>query len=1031
MSNSIGFQPEALAKALGVRRVDLENGLTKMLDKYYSGEGGSPVQSVNNQIGDVMLEATDIPEDIYGDVQEAVHTLKTNIEQNSQTIDTLSDRVDDLEGITQIYASTFSNFNSPAWLDLTTGTYFMLGKHSVFTNQPFEDYQEDTVYILAIEIVNASSYYVHKLHVLAQGYDTPMTIYYRGGNNDVADLEVRQWADLTAEGTDGGGDICDYPVTSVNEQTGDVLLTASDIPEETDMDVQHALDRGRESVINLEKMVEALTFDVVVQSLEMSPYSNFKDIAWLTLGTGEYYLEGEFRDFSGVPTPSGTDPIDIVGLRVSLSFIDSRYAMDLQMTNMNSHSAPHVYSRGGKAIFSDFQIHQWADLTQEAGEPIDPLVTSVNTKIGDVVLSSADVQRPSGETIEDALVELDDIVVDYPVDSVNELTGDVILTASNVSRETGETIEDALTSLEASTPDFPVQSVNTLTGDVILTSENVPRPDGETIENTLRNLEIGVTTDILATDVKEDVEGNVQLALNANKAYTAEVEDKILAVDTKVDDLKAVDIAEVDEDNVQNALYTYKGKIAINTSSIDSLDDRVTVVDTKIDELTVATILDVGEYGDLNDLLWLDMENGEYSLEGAYSEFANLPFNVSTLSTPYALRLTVNNDGGKYKHTLTAFRQDIEEKPMTYTRSGGATEVDFRSRGWVLLGGQVMSTDVARPNNINTVEDSLVEIDGKLSGDIVTSVNTKSGDVVLTASDVNMADGENIQDTLDLIEESIAQGFEDLEALKNMIPLDIEEYGNLNGQNWLDLGDGGYYIEGVHSQFSNLPFPEEHPAILYGIRMVIHGSETKYLHEMFAVSVGDQTPPKGYVRGGANNLSDIMLRPWAPTTSTSGSGDRQVVSYYYDFEVDDTFTTTYGVTFNLSDIILSYTGTSFFNDGTVGVAPPLAFNEDGALIVPKLPQKRISHAFMHALLVTSKLASFNPYLYRNGTPYSSIVVNTASSSSLGNNVDFSIAPQTFVFDAIGSDQSWNITITNPNTSGLNFTKALLFDLTIT
>lgn len=94
---SIGFAPKDLAKELGVRKVDLKNGLTDMLDPRYLGSGGEgTVFSVNGKVGNVVLDTSDLKHEGVN-LADELNLMKDADTTLSSRVDNVDDEIKDLK----------------------------------------------------------------------------------------------------------------------------------------------------------------------------------------------------------------------------------------------------------------------------------------------------------------------------------------------------------------------------------------------------------------------------------------------------------------------------------------------------------------------------------------------------------------------------------------------------------------------------------------------------------------------------------------------------------------------------------------------------------------------------------------------------------------------------------------------------------------------------------------------------------------------------------------------------------------------
>lgn len=176
-------------------------------------------------------------------------------------------------------------------------------------------------------------------------------------------------------------------------------------------------------------------------------------------------------------------------------------------------------------------------------------------------------------------------------------------------------------------------------------------------------------------------------------------------------------------------------------------------------------------------------------------------------------------------------------------------------------------------------------------GGAVSSVNGATGDVILRAISIPEDNSTNVQSALNhasaeraSLQAGVAAAHSDIEALETVVAdniskishnteilhrlttltvLDVAEYGDFNDAKWLELEDGGYYLEASGSALSNAPFSIDHPAYVYSCEFSILNGEAHYLHKLSVVVTGQQRSPQVYQRGGQSDLSELLLRGWS------------------------------------------------------------------------------------------------------------------------------------------------------------------------
>lgn len=393
-------------------------------------------------------------------------------------------------------------------------------------------------------------------------------------------------------------------------------------------------------------------------------------------------------------------------------------------------------------------------------------VDSVNGKTGVVVLSAADVGAlPNTTVIPDKTSQLDNdsgyitnsALTGYAKKTeiptkTSELTNDsgyITNTAlepyaktADVPTKTSQLDNDShyITASEA-----PVQSVNTKTGAVVLTQDNIG--DGTTYVRTHNDF-----TDVLKTQINTN-EDNIAMAesdidglqtdvgtLKTNvaslqTALTSKQDVIVGAASTITDDNLVADRALISNSSgkvaVSNVTSTELGYLDGATSNIQTqLDKKLEKAPvTSVNNKTGAVQLNASDVGALSDTTVIPSKTSQLDNDSGF--ITDIPIASTTqlggvkigagLSVSQEGALSVTGGG-----TADAVEwNNVLDKPTTIA-GYGITDAKIEN-GMITLGNQTLTPLTSAP---------------------VTSVNSKTGDVVLGASDVGAISTDNISQTL-------------------------------------------------------------------------------------------------------------------------------------------------------------------------------------------------------------------------------------------------------------------------------------------
>ena len=365
-------------------------------------------------------------------------------------------------------------------------------------------------------------------------------------------------------------------------------------------------------------------------------------------------------------------------------------------------------------------------------------VDSVNGKTGVVVLSAADVGAlPNTTVIPDKTSQLDNDS-GYITDSA--LTG--YAKKTEIPTKTSQLDNDShyITANEA-----PVQSVNTKTGEVVLTQDDVG--DGTTYVRTHNDF-----TDVLKTQINTNkdniamLDGDVEglqtdvgtLKTNVSSLQTAltSKQDVIVgAASTITEDNLATDRALVSNSSgkvtVSNVTSTELGYLDGVTSNVQTqLDKKLEKAPvTSVNSKTGAVQLNASDVGALPDTTVIPTKTSQLDNDSGF--ITNIPIASATqlggVKIGAGLSVTANGvlsaTGGGTADAVEW--NNVLDKPTTIA-GYGITDAKIEN-GTITLGNQTITPLTSAP---------------------VTSVNSKTGAVVLGASDVGAISTSNISQTL-------------------------------------------------------------------------------------------------------------------------------------------------------------------------------------------------------------------------------------------------------------------------------------------
>lgn len=271
----------------------------------------------------------------------------------------------------------------------------------------------------------------------------PGDIGHIGDHNDITDVLTEQQSDIASNtssiishttGTDPHGDRAyadstfaptghthAYPVTSVNELTGAVVLTAGAIGAETPAGAQTKVDALGSTVVPLTQKGAA----------------------------------------NGVATLDGTGKVPSAQLPAGAG-----------VTSVNGQAGEVVLDAADVGAVPETEKGAAEGVATLDVSGLVPVAQIPGLNASKITAGTVDVARiPTGTT--STTVAFGDHVHDYPVDSVNGLTGDVVLTAADISAlpATARGTANGVASLDASTK-IPTAQLPDLSGSYMTTGAN-------------------------------------------------------------------------------------------------------------------------------------------------------------------------------------------------------------------------------------------------------------------------------------------------------------------------------------------------------------------------------------------------------------------------------------------------------------------------------------------------------------------------------------------------------------------------------
>ncbi len=393
-------------------------------------------------------------------------------------------------------------------------------------------------------------------------------------------------------------------------------------------------------------------------------------------------------------------------------------------------------------------------------------VDSVNGKTGEVVLNSADVGAlPSTTVIPDKVSQLEN---DSGYITNGALTG--YAKKTEIPTKTSQLDNDShyITATEA-----PVQSVNTKTGAVVLTQDDIG--DGTTYVRTHNDFTDALKTQINTNEdniamAESDIDGLQTdvgtLKTNVTSLQTAltSKQDVIVgAASTITEDNLATDRALVSNSSgkvaVSNVTSTELGYLDGVTSNVQTqLDKKLEKAPvTSVNSKTGAVQLNASDVGALPDTTvipsktsQLDNDVGYVNAEQAKNAAPVQSVNGQTgvvvidIPEPYELPIASTTQLGGVK--VGAGLSVTENGILSATGGGTADAVEWNNvldTPTTIAGYGI--TDAKIENGTITLGDKTIT---PLTSAPVTSVNSKTGDVVLGASDVGAISTSDVTQTL-------------------------------------------------------------------------------------------------------------------------------------------------------------------------------------------------------------------------------------------------------------------------------------------
>ena len=382
---------------------------------------------------------------------------------------------------------------------------------------------------------------------------------------------------------------------------------------------------------------------------------------------------------------------------------------------------------------------QTGDITISAGGNVD----SVNGKTGVVVLTASDVGAlPSTTVIPDKTSQLEN---DSGYITNSALTG--YAKTTDIPTKTSQLDNDShyITASEA-----PVQSVNTKTGAVVLTQDDVG--DGTTYVRTHNDFTDAFKTQINTNEdniamAESDIEG-LQTDVGTLKtnvtslqtALTSKQDTIVGAASTITEDNLAIDRALVSNSSgkvaVSNVTSTELGYLDGVTSNVQTQLDKklekapVTSVDGETGAVVTNAVKTIAQ--SLTDAqkqqARTNIGAGTSSFSGSYNDLTDKP----TIPDPYTLPVASSTTLGGIK--VGAGLSVTENGVLSATGGGTADAVEWNNvldTPTTIAGYGI--TDAKIENGTITLGDKTIT---PLTSAPVTSVNSKTGDVELSADDV-------------------------------------------------------------------------------------------------------------------------------------------------------------------------------------------------------------------------------------------------------------------------------------------------------
>lgn len=368
-------------------------------------------------------------------------------------------------------------------------------------------------------------------------------------------------------------------------------------------------------------------------------------------------------------------------------------------------------------------------------------VDSVNGKTGVVVLSAADVGAlPNTTVIPDKTSQLDN-------DSgyITNAALAPYAKTTDIPTKTSQLDNDShyITASEA-----PVQSVNTKTGVVVLTQDDVG--DGKTYVRTHNDF-----TDELKTQINTNKDNITTINSDITQVQTTLTgkQNNITgAASTITDDNLATDRALIANSSgkvaVSNVTSTELGYLDGVTSNVQTQLDKklekapVTSVDGEIGAVVTNAVKTTSQ--SLNDAqkqqARTNIGAGTSSFSGSYNDLTDKP----TIPDPYTLPVASSTTLGGVK--VGAGLSVTENGVLSATGGGTADAVEWNNvldKPTTIAGYGI--TDAKIDNGTITLGDKTIT---PLTSAPVTSVNSKTGAVVLGASDVGAISTANMSQTL-------------------------------------------------------------------------------------------------------------------------------------------------------------------------------------------------------------------------------------------------------------------------------------------